>query len=328
MQVQLLVGPIPTAFDGSGALSSSSSASSFIAGFNSLIGPAWGWAHRHNRLSRLRKWGSVVVASSSWAAFNSEQDHYAVLGLARTASSADIKRAYRLLARKYHPDVSKHSGASELFKSIRHAYEVLSNEVSRTRYDRMLKFQENTGSSYGRKQYYSHEFEDGLRIYKWAELRRKMQRERYWEHYNTSEDNSSSDSDTEEVAEEGNLNQERGPFSELLRSVFISLFLLQLFGSQISIAFSSLMALFDRKLDPGYKIGYLIAWILGGRGGILLIICLQFASWACGKTSSSMVALIVVAMWVGSNLARYAPLPQGALLTLLYMSMKLQADLN
>lgn len=192
----------------------------------------------------------------------------------------------------------------------------------------MLKFQENAGSSYGRKQSYSHEFEDGLRIYKWAELRRKMQRERYWERYNTSEDNSSSDSDTEEVAEEGNLDQERGPFSELLRSVFISLFLLQLFGSQISIAFSSLMALFDRKLDPGYKIGYLIAWILGGRGGILLIICLQFASWACGKTSSSMVALIVVAMWVGSNLARYAPLPQGALLTLLYMSMKLQADLN
>jgi hypothetical protein len=47
----------------------------------------------------------VVVASSSssssWAAFNGgEQDHYAVLGLERTATSADIKKAYRLLARK------------------------------------------------------------------------------------------------------------------------------------------------------------------------------------------------------------------------------------
>ncbi|KAJ9131908.1 hypothetical protein P3X46_034810 [Hevea brasiliensis] len=327
MQLQLLVGPIPTAIDGSGALSSSSSSSS-IAGFNSSIGAAWSWAHHHNRLSRLRNWSSVVVASSSWAAFNGEQDHYALLGLARNASSADIKRAYRLLARKYHPDVSKHSKASELFKSIHHAYEILSNEVTRTQYDRVLKFQEDAGSSYGRKQYYNHEFEDGLRIYKWAELRRKMQRERYWEHYNASEENSSADSDTEEVAEEGNLDQERGPFSDLLRSVFISLFLLQIFGSRLSLAFSSLLALFDRRLDAGYKIGYLIAWILGGRGGILLTLCLQFASWACGKTSSSVVALIVVAMWVGSNLARYAPLPQGALLTLLYMSIKLQADLN
>ncbi|EFH69253.1 predicted protein, partial [Arabidopsis lyrata subsp. lyrata] len=52
----------------------------------------------------------------------------------------------------------------------------------------------------------------------------------------------------------------------------------------------------------------------------------KFASWLCGKASSSVVVLMVVAMWVGSNLARHAPLPQGALLTLLYMSIKLQVD--
>ncbi|KDP39701.1 hypothetical protein JCGZ_02721 [Jatropha curcas] len=332
MQAKLLVGPIPTAIDGSVALStfSSSSSSSFIAGVTSLIGPAWNWARHHNRLSRLHKWSSVVIASSSssWAVIDGEQDHYAVLGLARNATLPDIKRAYRLLARKYHPDVSKHSQAGELFKSIRHAYEILSNEVSRTRYDRVLRFQEDTSRPYSRKQYYSPQFEDGLRTYKWAELKRKMQRERYWERHNVSKENSSADSDTEELAEEENLDQERGPFSEVLRSVFISLFLLRIFGSRLSLAFSSLMALFDTKLDTGYKIGYLIAWILGGRGGILLTLCLQFTSWACGKTSSSMVVLIVVAMWVGSHLARYAPLPQGALLTLLYMSIKLQADLN
>ncbi|KAJ6974918.1 hypothetical protein NC653_030920 [Populus alba x Populus x berolinensis] len=372
----LLVGLIPTTIDASASFSSSSSI--ITGGHNYLIGS---WTHHPNLDNKSRhrknnKWGPTVVAassSSSWAAINGgEQDHYAVLGLERTATSADIKKAYRFLARKkggiikleyfigefikgglfivirvtlyglclkrasssalacsyaYHPDVSKHSQAGELFKSIRHAYEILSNEVTRTQYDRVLRFQEETGRSYSKKQYYTPEVENWVRIYRWAEMKRKTRSERYWEHYNVSEDPSFY-SETEEEPEEGSLDQERGPFSEVLRSAFISLFLLHTFGSLLSLAFSSLMALFDRQLDAGYKIGYLIAWILGGRGGISLVLCLQFASWACGKRSSSMVALVVVAMWVGSNLARFAPLPQGALVTLLYMSIKLQADLN
>jgi len=199
--------------------------------------------------------------------------------------------------------------------------------VTRARYDRVLRFQEDTGRSYSKRHYYTPEVEDWGRIYKWAEMKRKMRSGAHWEHYNVSEDPSFY-SDTEEEAEEGSLDQERGPFSEVLRSAFLSLFLLQTLGSLSSLTFSSLMALFDRQLDAGYKIGYFIAWILGGRGGILLVLCLQFASWACGKTSSSVVALVVVALCVGSNLARVAPLPHGALVTLLYMSIKLQADLN
>lgn len=327
----LLVGLIPTTIDASASFSSSSSI--ITGGHNSLIGS---WTHHPNLDNKSRhrknnKWGPTVVvasSSSSWAAINGgEQDHYAVLGLERTATSADIKKAYRFLARKYHPDVSKHSQAGELFKSIRHAYEILSNEVTRTQYDRVRRFQEETGRSYSKKQYYTPEVENWVRIYRWAEMKRKTRSERYWEHYNVSEDPSFY-SETEEEPEEGSLDQERGPFSEVLRSAFISLFLLHTFGSLLSLAFSSLMALFDRQLDAGYKIGYLIAWILGGRGGISLVLCLQFASWACGKRSSSIVALVVVAMWIGSNLARFAPLPQGALVTLLYMSIKLQADLN
>ncbi|XP_065853055.1 uncharacterized protein [Euphorbia lathyris] len=327
MQAQLLVGPMPTAIDGSGALIRSTS-SSFLAGFNSLTRPAWTWVHHRNRFSPRRKLGSVVVASSaSWAAINGEQDHYAVLGIPTNATLPDIKRAYRLLARKYHPDVSKHSQAGELFKRIRHAYEILSNEVTRSQYDQVVRFRGDNDRSYNRKQYYSPEFEDESRFYRWAELRQRMQRKGYWEHDDVNDD-FFTDSNTEAEGEEGNLDQERGPFSEVLGFVFISLFLLQTFGAQISLFFSCVAAMFDWKLDAGYKVGYLIAWMLGGRGGILLTLCLQFASWACGKTSSSMVALIVVAMWVGSNLARHAPLPQGAILTLLYMSIKLQGDLK
>ncbi|KAG2682789.1 hypothetical protein I3843_10G001200 [Carya illinoinensis] len=275
---------------------------------------------------RLHRWVPLVFSSSPSAA---HLDHYAVLGLRRNASFAHVKRAYRLLARKYHPDVSKDLQSGEVFKRIRHAYEVLSNETTRTQYDRDLKLQEDTDRRDRGKWNHRPECEDRARIYRWAEVRLKMQHERYWERhsYNITEENPSYD-DSDEMSEEGSMDQEKGPFTEVLRSAFISIFILRTFGSRWSLTFSSLMAMFDRRLDAGYKIGYVIAWILGGSGGVLLTLCLSFASWVCGKTSSSIVALVVVAMWVASSLARYAPLPQGALLTLLYMSIKLQVELN
>ncbi|XP_004289458.1 PREDICTED: dnaJ homolog subfamily B member 12 [Fragaria vesca subsp. vesca] len=266
----------------------------------------------------------ITAASSSASGGHQKQNHYGVLGLTRYATSADIKRAYRLLARKFHPDVCKDSQAEQVFKSIRQAYEILSNEATRIQYDQELKYQKQTGRQCTAQRNYSPEFEDGVRIYKWDQVRQNMKRERQWEHYNVNEtSNGKSDE-----ASEREPSQERGSFGEVLRSAFVSLFLLHTVGSLLSLSFSSLMALLDRKLDAGYKIGYVIAWILGGRGGILLSLCLSFASWICGKTSSSMVSLVVVALWVGLNLARFAPLPQGALLTLLYMSIKLQGDRN
>jgi molecular chaperone DnaJ len=63
-------------------------------------------------------------------------DYYEILGISRDASKEDIKRAYRRLARQYHPDVNKEAGAEERFKEINRAYEILSEPESRTRYDR------------------------------------------------------------------------------------------------------------------------------------------------------------------------------------------------
>ncbi len=63
-------------------------------------------------------------------------DYYETLGVARDANKEDIKRAYRRLARKYHPDVNKEPGAEEKFKEINRAYEVLSEPEIRERYDR------------------------------------------------------------------------------------------------------------------------------------------------------------------------------------------------
>ena len=66
-----------------------------------------------------------------------KQDYYDVLGVARNASQEEIKKAYRMMAIKYHPDKNPgDASAEEKFKEAAEAYEVLSNEDKRARYDR------------------------------------------------------------------------------------------------------------------------------------------------------------------------------------------------
>jgi curved DNA-binding protein len=65
------------------------------------------------------------------------QDYYETLGVPRDASAEDIRRAYRKLARKHHPDVNKEPGAEDRFKQISEAYEVLRDDDKRARYDRL-----------------------------------------------------------------------------------------------------------------------------------------------------------------------------------------------
>ena len=64
-----------------------------------------------------------------------ERDYYLILGVERTATGAQIKRAYRRLAQQSHPDVNKTAGSEERFKEISEAYQVLSDPERRQRYD-------------------------------------------------------------------------------------------------------------------------------------------------------------------------------------------------
>jgi curved DNA-binding protein len=65
------------------------------------------------------------------------KDYYKVMGVARDATEAQIKQAYRKLARKYHPDVSKEKDAEERFKDVGEAYEVLRSPEKRAAYDQL-----------------------------------------------------------------------------------------------------------------------------------------------------------------------------------------------
>src|SRR5499426_4226844 len=66
------------------------------------------------------------------------RDYYESLGVARNAKEDDIKKAYRKLARKYHPDLNPNNKqAEEKFKEIQEAYEVLGDEEKRSKYDQL-----------------------------------------------------------------------------------------------------------------------------------------------------------------------------------------------
>lgn len=78
-----------------------------------------------------------------------KRDYYEILGVPKSASEAELKSAYRKLARQHHPDVDKSSGAAEKFKEISEAYQVLSNPEKRKAYDQFGHAPFQPGGGFG-----------------------------------------------------------------------------------------------------------------------------------------------------------------------------------
>ena len=74
------------------------------------------------------------------------KDYYKILGVEKTASVEDIKKAYRRLAHKHHPDKG---GNEQTFKELNEAYQILSNNEKRSQYDKFGRVFDNTGAAPG-----------------------------------------------------------------------------------------------------------------------------------------------------------------------------------
>src|SRR5579883_2858429 len=78
-----------------------------------------------------------------------KRDYYEVLGISRNATEDEVKRAFRRLAKQYHPDANKEQGAEARFVEVNEAYEVLSDPQKRAAYDRFGHAGVNNGAGMG-----------------------------------------------------------------------------------------------------------------------------------------------------------------------------------
>lgn len=261
------------------------------------------------------------------------QDHYAILGVSSDASAVDIKLAFRQLARKYHPDVNIDSGAADTFKTIRHAYETLSNETSRHVYDHSLRVQARKRAYNGHpnramyrrrgayyKQYgmsYTNALDDEA-IYDWNS---SIRREGFENYYNGGKDYVH-----KEVSE--SCDKERGPsfrqgWADSIVDVVILFslvgFIWHTLGAQLALTYFVFFIPHNTEHSPWYRFASLMAWLIGGTKGLALQYGIVTTGWLYGKSHDMILALALSLFWMEAHFPDGFAVPRGALLLMAHL---------
>ncbi|CAM6015767.1 unnamed protein product [Sphagnum balticum] len=298
--------------------------------------------------------GGGTRGSSKKGTEDVSKDHYRVLGLCRHATAPAIKTAYRQLARQYHPDVNKDSDADNKFKSIRLAYEVLSNEASRKTYDNVLQDQANV-----------------LRQ-KHVVQQRDIRNKRYSRARSGHHDNMQNYSRVTSSAVDGDYSGftmtcgdfSRGPGAagfrqkdldldedviskhskrgtncpkdlkiewekvsrEVVLFVWVISALWHALGAQTALSLLVGVISLWRNFAPGYRVASAVAWLVGGEKGLGLAVAIAVTMRIFGKVYHTAAATLVLALWLGGEFLKAIPLPQGAILVMAYKCICLQSS--
>ena len=114
------------------------------------------------RVFRKRLFKPSIPSFSFYASprLLAQQNFYEALGVKRTSTEREIKDAYFSLAKKYHPDVNNAKNARDKFEAIQKAYEVLSNEKERDKYDAEMDYSGQSFSQFHRRRQPDEDYED------------------------------------------------------------------------------------------------------------------------------------------------------------------------
>ncbi|EFJ07316.1 hypothetical protein SELMODRAFT_429868 [Selaginella moellendorffii] len=288
---------------------------------------------RFNRSSRLTGKRALWIPR---AISGGKKNHYEILGLHYNASPLEIKKAFRQLAHKYHPDVNKAADAEEIFKSVRVAYEVLSNETSRREYNQTLHHQRTRTTSspegtdynsfrYARSQSYRYyervDFDTSdyeRRSGRSSRRRRKFEPTWVRRHRTGARDD---EFDSSNMAEESQDDGEDwlAEWQSSRNMIFLATWTLAVifyrFGIRAALAALGVAMSFRTKLSTWYKLALAVAWLIGGGRGMLVAYLVMQASSLWGGACDVAVFTLVFGIWLrGSFLSGYVFLPPPVLL--------------